>query len=116
VFRQDDLFQRGHAIECRIYAEDEMHHFMPSCGVITSCASPRPRAPTAAYMARGVTPPRPLSPAVAGEDRDIARRAVRARRVRRTVSRSNESQGSCASRIRGGRSTPHSSTSIWRTC
>jgi len=33
-FTQDDLHQLGHAIECRIYAEDETKNFMPSCGVI----------------------------------------------------------------------------------
>lgn len=32
AFTQDDLIQRGHAIECRVYAEDEVHNFMPSCG------------------------------------------------------------------------------------
>lgn len=28
--RQEDLFQRGHAIECRICAEDTENNFMPS--------------------------------------------------------------------------------------
>ena len=40
AFAQKDLFQRGHSIECRIYAEDEMQHFMPSCGVISLLAPP----------------------------------------------------------------------------
>jgi 3-methylcrotonyl-CoA carboxylase alpha subunit len=31
-FRQDDLRQEGHAIECRIYAEDPANHFMPGIG------------------------------------------------------------------------------------
>ncbi|MBM2813262.1 MAG: acetyl-CoA carboxylase, biotin carboxylase [Ignavibacteria bacterium] len=33
-FTQDDLNQRGHAIECRIYAEDADNNFMPSSGII----------------------------------------------------------------------------------
>lgn len=34
-FRQTDLSQRGHALECRIYAEDPAHHFLPSIGKIS---------------------------------------------------------------------------------
>ncbi len=33
-FEQEDLVQRGHAIECRIYAEDAENNFMPSSGRI----------------------------------------------------------------------------------
>ena len=33
-FRQEDLYQRGHAIECRICAEDTDNNFMPSPGII----------------------------------------------------------------------------------
>lgn len=33
-FTQDDLTQRGHAIECRIYAEDPHNQFLPAIGKI----------------------------------------------------------------------------------
>lgn len=39
-FGQEDLVQRGHAIECRIYAEDGAKNFIPSCGVITLLREP----------------------------------------------------------------------------
>jgi acetyl-CoA carboxylase biotin carboxylase subunit len=33
-FRQEDVQQKGHAIECRIYAEDPENNFLPSLGTI----------------------------------------------------------------------------------
>ena len=38
--KQEDLRQNGHAIECRIYAEDPDNNFMPSPGVIKHITEP----------------------------------------------------------------------------
>lgn len=40
AFKQEDLKQTGHAIECRIYAEDTRSNFMPSPGVIKHITEP----------------------------------------------------------------------------
>ena len=37
---QEELFQRGHAIECRICAEDTENNFMPSPGIIKQLTEP----------------------------------------------------------------------------
>ena len=39
-FRQEDIKLRGHAIECRVYAEDPDNNFFPSPGQITRLISP----------------------------------------------------------------------------
>jgi len=39
-FRQEDIAWRGHAIECRVYAEDPENNFFPSPGTITYLQEP----------------------------------------------------------------------------
>lgn len=43
--RQESLFQRGHAIELRLYAEDPHNHFLPSTGKVLAF-----RAPTSPHV------------------------------------------------------------------
>jgi acetyl-CoA carboxylase, biotin carboxylase subunit len=79
AFAQKDLMQRGHAIECRVYAEDETKHFMPSCGVISYLyepSGPGIRNDSGIYEGWEVTPYYDpiLSKLVAfGENRETAR-------------------------------------------
>jgi len=39
-YRQDDLAIRGHAVECRVYAEDPAHQFLPDPGLLVRHAPP----------------------------------------------------------------------------
>jgi acetyl-CoA carboxylase biotin carboxylase subunit len=39
-FTQNDLHQRGHAIECRVYAEDPSNDFLPSIGKVLRAVEP----------------------------------------------------------------------------
>jgi 3-methylcrotonyl-CoA carboxylase alpha subunit len=39
-YQQDDLIQRGHAIECRLYAEDPSNRFLPAAGPLLTFHQP----------------------------------------------------------------------------
>ncbi len=41
TLRQENLLQRGHAVECRIYAEDPKMNFLPSAGRIVLLREPK---------------------------------------------------------------------------
>ena len=76
---QDDVAARGHAIECRVYAEDPAQQFMPSPGKILALHEPRGpgiRCDSGVYS--GCTVPMEYDPILAkliafGEDRETAR-------------------------------------------
>jgi len=40
AFSQNDLEQKGHAMECRIYAEDPLNNFLPSSGTVLFLKEP----------------------------------------------------------------------------
>lgn len=40
-FRQEDLRRRGHAIECRLYAEDPANNFLPAAGKLLRFVEPK---------------------------------------------------------------------------
>ncbi len=59
ALKQNDIVPRGHAIECRINAEDPKKGFQPSPGKITMCHQPsgfRTRVDGAIYQGYKVTP------------------------------------------------------------
>lgn len=58
-FTQDDIILRGHAIECRINAEDPRHGFRPSCGTVSLLhipGGPWVRFDTALYQGYRIPP------------------------------------------------------------
>ena len=59
TFTQDDITYRGHAIECRVNAEQPEKHFLPSPGTISQMHLPGGngvRVDTAAYDGYEITP------------------------------------------------------------
>ncbi len=59
ALKQSDIKPRGHAIECRINAEDASKNFQPSPGIITMCHQPsgfRTRVDGAIFQGYKVTP------------------------------------------------------------
>jgi len=81
--RQDDIRLRGHAIECRIYAEDPFNNFMPSPGRIHTLRSPSgPGIRVDSGIYEGCEVPVHYDPIVSklvawGRDRDEAIRRMR---------------------------------------
>lgn len=59
TLKQEDLIQRGHAIECRIYAENPSNGFLPSIGTlerVEAPTGPNVRDDTGIYAGMEVTP------------------------------------------------------------
>ena len=59
ALKQNDINPRGHAIECRINAEDASKNFQPSPGIITMCHQPsgfRTRVDGSIFQGYKVTP------------------------------------------------------------
>ena len=59
ALKQTDIIPRGHAIECRINAEDPKKNFQPSPGTISMCHQPsgfRTRVDGAIYQGYNITP------------------------------------------------------------
>jgi acetyl-CoA carboxylase biotin carboxylase subunit len=82
ALRQEELAQRGHAIECRIYAEDPKTNFLPSAGRIAFLREPKgPGIRFDSGVAEGFEVPVYYDPILAklivwAEDREAARRRM----------------------------------------
>jgi acetyl-CoA carboxylase biotin carboxylase subunit len=80
---QDSLSPRGHAIECRIYAEDPENDFLPSFGRITHLTEPKgPGVRVDSGVYAGCEVPMYYDPILSkvivwGEDRESARARMR---------------------------------------
>jgi acetyl-CoA carboxylase biotin carboxylase subunit len=80
---QKDLVPKGHAIECRIYAEDPENGFLPSFGKITSLSEPEgPGVRVDSGIFAGCEVPMYYDPILSkvivwGEDRDTARKRMK---------------------------------------
>ncbi|MBW2139304.1 MAG: acetyl-CoA carboxylase biotin carboxylase subunit [Deltaproteobacteria bacterium] len=80
--RQEELLQRGHAIECRIYAEDPAADFFPSPGKIIGYQEPTgPGVRVDSGVYEGYEVPMHYDPIlskliVAAENRELARRRM----------------------------------------
>ena len=82
TFGQEDVSQRGHAIECRIYAEDPFNDFLPSFGKILYVHEPiGPGIRNDSGLFSGIEIPMHYDPLLAklitwGENRDHARKRM----------------------------------------
>jgi len=76
TLKQKDMMQRGHAIECRIYAEDPANGFLPSIGTlerVEAPTGPNVRDDSGIYTGMKVTPyydPMLAKLVVSSENRD----------------------------------------------
>ena len=81
-FGQEDLFQRGHAIECRVYAEDPEQSFFPSPGqVLLHCEPAGPGIRNDCGIYEGFRVPVEYDPIIGkmiayGQTREASRRRM----------------------------------------
>ncbi|MBI2678061.1 MAG: acetyl-CoA carboxylase biotin carboxylase subunit [Candidatus Koribacter versatilis] len=86
-FRQEDVQLRGHAIECRVYAEDPENNFLPSPGRIQKLTLPSgPGVRNDSGMYEGWTVPLDYDPLLAKLIAHAPTRAQAAARLERALS------------------------------